>query len=289
MRTGEVLAIDIDLVEPAAAHDMAFLAMETLGITEFIRIGRWPTRALLYHTENPGRKQVVGKVELLGQGQQIAVAGIHPDTKQAYSWPIESLIDCPLDQLPVATPSALAIFLEKAKKLQGLPAPQTKGMSPRSEGRNSELFIKLKEFAAHASCFEEVAREGERINQTFEPPLEPSEVDQTTRSVWNYKLEDRLMIRGQQSIVLPFGVDKVCKFTSAPREFILYAYLRGFGARGAFTIPQRYTAKKFGWGKDTVRQAIRHLIAHCLIEITQASKKTEGAYQPTWYRFTPQR
>jgi len=289
VRTGEVLAVDIDLTDPDKAHDMAFLAMETLGITEFIRIGRWPKRALLYRAEIPKRKQVVGKVELLGQGQQIAVAGIHPDTGQPYSWPIESIFDCPLGQLPVAMRSAIEVFLVQAARLQGLAAPNTKGVSPHYEGRNSELFAWLKEFAAHASCFEKVAQESERINQTFSPPLEPSEVDQIARSVWRYKQQGRLMLKGQQSIVLPFGADKVRKFASIPRALYLYASLRGFDARGAFTIPQLQTAKELSWGKDTVRQAIRQLITADLIEITQAGEKTEGAYQPIWYRFTSRR
>ena len=94
------------------------------------------------------------------------------------------------------------------------------------------------------------------------------------------------MLEGQQSIVLPFGTDTVCTFASAPKAFVLYGYLRGFGVRNAFTIPQLHTAKKFGWGKTTVRQAIRHLITIDLIEIAQAREKTEGAYQPIWYRFT---
>ena len=112
------------------------------------------------------------------------------------------------------------------------------------------------------------------------------------------------MPKSQQSIVLPFGTDTVCTFTSAPKAFVLYCYLRGFGTKDAFTIPQLHTAQKFGWGKTTVRQAIRKLIAADLIEIAQAGEKadvptpipvnaphpdivnTEGVFQPIWYRFT---
>jgi hypothetical protein len=103
-----------------------------------------------------------------------------------------------------------------------------------------------------------------------------------------------LMPKSQQSIVLPFGTDTVYTFTSAPKAFVLYCYLRGFGTKDAFTIPQLHTAQKFGWGKTTVRQAIRKLIAADLIEIAQgdwrnvarADEKTEGVFQPIWYRFT---
>jgi hypothetical protein len=60
-----------------------------------VRIGLPPKRAIPFRTEEPFDKITVNltapngkpeKIEFLGQGQQVVVAGIHPDTKQAYRW-----------------------------------------------------------------------------------------------------------------------------------------------------------------------------------------------------------
>ena len=71
VRTGNLVAIDIDLEEHSAAGRVAALTAEILGFTDFIRVGRWPRRALLYRRSRPTDKQTVGKVEVLGKGQQV--------------------------------------------------------------------------------------------------------------------------------------------------------------------------------------------------------------------------
>jgi hypothetical protein len=59
------------------------------------RIGRAPKRAILFRTIEPFAKIVANlvapngsgeKIEFLGAGQQVVVAGIHPDTGKSYSW-----------------------------------------------------------------------------------------------------------------------------------------------------------------------------------------------------------
>ena len=59
-----------------------------------VRIGRAPKRAFLFRTIEPFSKIVINfvarnggepeKLEFLGDGQQVVVAGIHPDTRQPY-------------------------------------------------------------------------------------------------------------------------------------------------------------------------------------------------------------
>src|SRR6516165_6236673 len=63
-----------------------------------IRIGLPPKRAIPFRTEQPFTKITINlvapngstekheKIEFLGEGQQVVVAGIHPDTQQPYSW-----------------------------------------------------------------------------------------------------------------------------------------------------------------------------------------------------------
>jgi len=63
-----------------------------------IRIGLPPKRAIPFRTEQPFTKITINlvapngstekheKIEFLGEGQQVVVAGTHPDTKQPYTW-----------------------------------------------------------------------------------------------------------------------------------------------------------------------------------------------------------
>src|SRR6516165_10215897 len=63
-----------------------------------VRIGLPPKRAIPFRTEQPFAKITINliapngspekheKIEFLGEGQQVVVAGIHPDTQRRYSW-----------------------------------------------------------------------------------------------------------------------------------------------------------------------------------------------------------
>jgi len=283
--TGGLLAIDIDLDEPVTARNMAALAMEIIGHTDFIRIGREPKRALLYQAERPIRKRQVGKVEILGKGQQLAVWGIHPDTMAPYDWPIESIIDCPLDQLPKANYLTIQEFLSEASARQDSPQSEPGNVVERYEGRNSALFYQLKEAALRMDDFNELSEIAASINASFQPPLPGREVNDTLKQVWSYKQDGRLMAKGQQSTVLPFGKTKILELAPAPHAFFLYGYLRQFGTQQSFTIPQKVTANLFGWGKDRVRNAIRLLINTGLIEIDRVKTAPAGARKPIWYRY----
>ena len=63
--------------------------------TILVRIGLPPKRAIVLRTNVPFKKIVrtlvdpngtAHKIEILGDGQQVAVAGIHPDTGAPYTW-----------------------------------------------------------------------------------------------------------------------------------------------------------------------------------------------------------
>ena len=83
LRTGRLVGIDIDILDPDLAHRVEALARQRFGDT-LCRVGQWPKRVLLYRTEAPFGKMTAGKVEVLGQGQQVLAFGIHPDTGQQY-------------------------------------------------------------------------------------------------------------------------------------------------------------------------------------------------------------
>jgi P4 family phage/plasmid primase-like protien len=86
-------ALDIDCTDEGLAAIVERLALKVLGQAPQ-RIGRFPKRLLMYRTTEPfGRMRLwikhAGKqhlVEMLGQGQQYVIAGIHPATTEPYSW-----------------------------------------------------------------------------------------------------------------------------------------------------------------------------------------------------------
>lgn len=111
LRTGHLVGLDIDLLDPDRAHAVQAAAIARFGET-LIRVGQWPKRLLLYRTNMPFRKLAVPGVEMLGAGQQFVAFGIHPGTGQPYSWPLgETPLEVPLDGLPLVDEAALRTFL----------------------------------------------------------------------------------------------------------------------------------------------------------------------------------
>jgi putative DNA primase/helicase len=93
-------ALDLDIYNEEAARAAEELMRERFEErgTVPVRIGLPPKRALLFRTDEPfakikvdlaapnGSAQKPEKLEFLCDGQQLAVFGIHPDTKQPYRW-----------------------------------------------------------------------------------------------------------------------------------------------------------------------------------------------------------
>ncbi|GHC66377.1 bifunctional DNA primase/polymerase [Neogemmobacter tilapiae] len=123
LRTGWLVAIDIDVLDPDCAHGLQALAVARFGPT-LMRVGLWPKHLLLYRTDVPFVKMKVGQVEVLAQGQQFVAFGIHPKTQKPYGWPFgETPLDVAFDQLPLITKRDIEAFLAEAAAL--FPAEET--------------------------------------------------------------------------------------------------------------------------------------------------------------------
>ncbi len=131
LRTGRLSVIDIDLKDGRHAWKVRRLAAVALGISPLERVGSKGC-ALGYRNASPiGKITIVGthptrtveKIEILGQGQQVAAYGTHPDTGKPYRWPFSDCglngepLTLPLAELPEVTPEKLRDFARRAAEL----------------------------------------------------------------------------------------------------------------------------------------------------------------------------
>lgn len=107
-----IAAVDIDVLEPKIAQAMLEYVLHNCGETVY-RIGKAPKVLLVYRAAKPGmRKRVsrryeIGRVEVLGEGQQFVSFGIHPDTKQPYEWLGKAPTDLQAGELPAIDEKAI--------------------------------------------------------------------------------------------------------------------------------------------------------------------------------------
>jgi hypothetical protein len=116
--------VDIDIYAKPLADELHAFALKALcngGAKPLVRIGMAPKRALIFRTEDPfpkvstaeyvdpeGRRN---KVEVLADGQQTVVDGIHPDTGRPYTFVGSEISECPSNALPVLTQQMAQRFI----------------------------------------------------------------------------------------------------------------------------------------------------------------------------------
>ena len=123
---GELVGVDIDVLDSDHAHQLTCIATEMLGMSPASRIGRAPKILLAFRTDAPFDKVqtsefhmldgTVARVEVLATGQQFVAFGIHPDTKAAYHWPERSPLEVPLHELPIVSSDRCAAFIAAAEE-----------------------------------------------------------------------------------------------------------------------------------------------------------------------------
>lgn len=137
LRTGHLVGIDIDILDPDLAWEVDALVRARLGDT-LTRIGQWPKRLLVYQTETPFAKLALGtggrKVEILGRGQQFVAFGRHPDTGNDYYWVDDSPLDVPLDRLPLVDEASCRDLLTELAELLPEAPPRCRRSVPTGGG-----------------------------------------------------------------------------------------------------------------------------------------------------------
>ena len=316
-RSGELLAIDIDIEDQREADRVQHLAFGILGPTPFIRMGRRPRRMLFYRIGAPIPSRTIGRVEILSAGKVPVVFGVHPTTGQAYYWPDECLLDVEFDDVPYTEEWHLERFFgqlgenEMHRQMDSasaeakmsdrdgsMPDPVPDNMystigsnaaeqsaSTEIGNRNNILFRHLKARAAQCASIDDL-RELARIeNETFEQPLPVQEVEFIVKSVWKYRSEGKLILAGRQSIVLPFGFEELKQLTGNTAALFLYCVLKATRNQPVFEIPQQTTAKYLGWGTARLNKAIAKLLEMGLLNKAQSPQRVGRRNTPTKYKF----
>jgi len=121
---GDLVGVDIDVLDEGHARHLTAAATEMLGATPARRIGRAPKLLLTFRAEAAFDKVqtpefhmldgTVARVEVLATGQQFVGFGTHPGTREPYYWPDSSPLDVPLASLPTIDQAHCSTFITAA-------------------------------------------------------------------------------------------------------------------------------------------------------------------------------
>ena len=127
VKAGNAVPIDIDITDDGLAGVVEGCAQRAFGSAP-CRVGRAPKRLLMCRTAIPmkrvrlwfrdhnGEQQLI---EVLGEGQQAVVDGIHPKTGKPYEWDLSPTL-FGLDGLPEVTAESVEQFLQDAQQMLAL-------------------------------------------------------------------------------------------------------------------------------------------------------------------------
>ena len=123
MRTARTPALDVDILDSEGAR-VVWDTLQSLldGRGKILsRVGLFPKFAIMFYTDQPFKKIIrklrapdgkIHKIEVLADGQQIAVAGIHPDAKEPFRWRGGlSPVNTPRSELPLVDEDEIRAIL----------------------------------------------------------------------------------------------------------------------------------------------------------------------------------
>lgn len=162
---GRVLVIDLDFSDPSLIDMFRGFALECLGETPFVRVGRAPRCALVYVAAEPipsHAYKVEGEngegLDIIGEGKQLVAFGIHPVTRRPYVWEGETPITAGPDAADEVTAEQVDAFVERVRTI--VPLTATGGRRAREGGGSAEI-------VRDADGFVTDGREGFLRNQVY--------------------------------------------------------------------------------------------------------------------------
>ena len=109
-----VVAVDLDIESETTARIVEIMAREILGDTPLRRVGRAPRSALIYRPLriiSPGELIGFAGTDVRVDGLVFVAFGIHPQTRNPYSWGGATPLDTPVEDLPTVDVARLQEFL----------------------------------------------------------------------------------------------------------------------------------------------------------------------------------
>jgi hypothetical protein len=180
---------------------------------------------------------------------------------------------------------------QKSKVLSGFQVDDD--LKIEEGARNNNLFRQLIKIAPSIKDYSTLEKRAFEINLfALNPSLNESEVITTTKSAWKLKVSGQLFgSDGGASI----SRNEAERLMESPRAFVLLWNLKFYheGVRKQFNISQVEFAKKLGWNRKTLKQAIDVLIKNNIITRLE-SKKAKNfrdnkiktpAYEYRFYRW----
>ena len=173
-------AFDIDILSRAdvadAAADVIAAELAAIGGRVMVRFGCKPKRAILCRTNEPFKKIKVeldsffadpdtgevkyDAIEILGDGQQLACLGIHPDTSEAYEWVGGAPTYVPASKLPLITEADARAIVDRVVVMLGerfgvnvrTPAKATRPDTPAAEAKTTDVATVWGAAALDSAC-----------------------------------------------------------------------------------------------------------------------------------------
>ena len=93
----EIVAIDLDLEDEELAAHAGKCALQYLGLTPLVRIGREPRKLLIYRNDGTIRSRKLHPIEVFAGSGQIVGFGFHAKARRDYLWPKLSPLDLAVD------------------------------------------------------------------------------------------------------------------------------------------------------------------------------------------------
>ena len=209
---GTVCVVDLDVLDKATAERCRDI-VTAFGVEVPCRFGRYPKSAFFFRVRGPSFKKLLtgvyevngqkAQVEILCDGQQVVISGIHPDTQKPYYWSGKDLLETPLSELPEITCAGAENLLQTLEAELATAASGNREKpsgSPKSrEGRNGFLFSKGCALRTEGADGEAIRAELEALNLTAtvedhpnfaDGPLPANELSQVVASVLKFEVTD---------------------------------------------------------------------------------------------------
>lgn len=143
--SSNIRAVDIDCLDPELAEAVYRIAVEVLGDTPFVRIGRAPKMLLIYRVStgeelrttsfsflHEGKPDGDNRIELLGNGRNFTVYGLHHGTGRSFDWSRGTMHPAiaPPSEAPMITERQWRQFVVKCNNLRPVSAIGSTTSSP---------------------------------------------------------------------------------------------------------------------------------------------------------------